>query len=523
MFKTLTLLSSLIDKKFHIPIVLVIILSVLISMLDIAIIVIAADCINLLYNNPRTLGFFSKEQEIIIGGITVLLNFLLWRDLHRRTAFLGWSIGNFFTKLLIAESFKKYDNRSNFNEDEILNLSIVECMRLTHAVIVPFIIMCSRAITVIFLVIPISILFGPKIFFLIGLVLFFAIAYRTFTIKKLSDLGDKITLHGLGRVSAINMLIKNKRELLLYEADHRAMQILQSECDAITKNQTATFQISNSAKNFIEAAIIISFFLILLSGYSSFIDAVTIIAFLKVAPNFYQAAQLHNTAYANIGSAKKIIDFFNFLASQRDRGSKFEKKKNEYLVFLPELTWRIDATGISAPEIKIEEGDSILITGPSGSGKSALLDIIVGLRDPCANYFYRQDELKFSIASQMPSFIEGSVRDNIEFFCPNYDKEELHRLSGKLFINHLQLLEKNIRVLSVGELARVSVLRSLLRTADIFIFDEVNASLDKENAARIINTITEELINKTKIFIMHKDTELVGFDKHYKLVDRGQK
>ena len=117
------------------------------------------------------------------------------------------------------------------------------------------------------------------------------------------------------------------------------------------------------------------------------------------------------------------------------------------------------------------------------------------------------------MANQSPCFIEGTVRENINFFCPDHNPEKLIEIKNKLFDNNTDILDQNVRVLSGGELARVSALRCLVRTADIYIFDEITASLDPENASNLMNVISKELVQKTKVFIMHKDTQYIEFNK----------
>lgn len=513
MFETLKPLWGLIIGRFHNDILKVISYSVVISIFELVIIVIVADCLSAMYSRARTLNILTVNQELMLGLLCVVITYILWWILHKKTAWLGWTIGNFVTTSLIFETYKKYDNRSYFAEDDILNLTIVESMRLTHAVIVPLIVMASRLLTTALLLLASTMILGPTIIILLAFVSFISFVYRLVTFKKLQIMGEKITSYGRERVAGINRLVKNRRELSLFEAETRAIAMLERSCNSIANNQAATFQISNGARNFIEGVIYLTLMMFVFLGHTSFIDPITLVAFLKIAPNIYQAAQLYNTAQANIGSAEKLTQFFELLGQIKDKQPSRNLYDGEFLIEISESSWWVGARQVNVPAFSIAEHDSILISGQSGSGKSSLLDILAGIREPQSEFFNKRDSLKLSMASQVPCFIEGTVLENMEFFCPDFSPEKLERLQNRLFATDSGILEKNIKVLSGGELARVSAIRCMIREADIYIFDEITASLDRQNALNLISVIKEELEEQATIFIMHKDRHILDFTK----------
>ena len=513
MFKVLKPLWGLIIGEFYKDIIKIILYSVVISIFELVTIIIIADCISIIYANERTFNTFTVNQELLLGIFCITITYRLWWVLHKKTAWVGWAIGNLTTTSLIFETFKKYDNRSNFAEDDILNLTIVESMRLTHAVIVPLIVMISRVVTTALLLVASTVILGPSIILLLALVSLISFIYRLITFRKLNVMGEKITSYGRERVAGINRLVKNRRELSLFEAENRAMGMLERACNSIADNQAKTFQISNGARHFIEGIIYLLLIIFVFLGQTSLADPVTLVAFLKIAPNVYQAAQLYNTAQANIGSAEKITQFLKMLNQLKDKKPYIASNDKTSLLEISESSWSVGTSEVKVPAFCIEPHDKILITGPSGSGKSSLVDILVGICEPKSEVFHHRHSVKFSMASQAPCFVEGTVRQNMEFFCPGHSSKKLEKLKNLLFSGDSGILDRNIKVLSGGELARTSALRCMLRQADVYIFDEITAALDNQNATNLISIINAELGDRACIFIMHKDRQKMIFNK----------
>ena len=116
--------------------------------------------------------------------------------------------------------------------------------------------------------------------------------------------------------------------------------------------------------------------------------------------------------------------------------------------------------------------------------------------------------------SQKPVLFGGSVRENIfKPFGLRLDKDRIPRIGsvttllGKLYLSD-SILERDAMTLSVGEAARICLIRSLLLTPEILLLDEPTASLDLDSRKAVAKTLKEwlSLTDSGIIGVTHDET-----------------
>ena len=169
--------------------------------------------------------------------------------------------------------------------------------------------------------------------------------------------------------------------------------------------------------------------------------------------------------------------------------------------------------------LRVKEGEKVVLLGTSGSGKSTILKILMGMERAQSGTIRigGQDTMdlgedrifkEISYIQQEVFIFDGTIRENISLF-QNYRGEELQSVIEQAGLGNLvkekgldYLCGENGAALSGGERQRISIARSLLRKTPILLADEITASLDKENTYLVLDTLLN-IENTTEILVLH--------------------
>ena len=186
---------------------------------------------------------------------------------------------------------------------------------------------------------------------------------------------------------------------------------------------------------------------------------------------------------------------------------------------------------------EIAKGEAVGFVGPSGTGKTTLLDLMLGLLPPDTGAVRVNgiDVSKFkpwmTMVGYLPQetfLIDASLRQNIVFDL-NPQEKDLDKYNSAVSRAKLDIFANSLRdgsdtsvgergtMISGGERQRVALARSFYTNRQILIFDEVTSALDKENEAAIILQLEELKRQNTIIIISHNRESLWFCDKVYEL------
>ena len=198
----------------------------------------------------------------------------------------------------------------------------------------------------------------------------------------------------------------------------------------------------------------------------------------------------------------------------------------------------VDGVGVRTPDgghlirdldLRLEAGDALLISGPSGIGKTVLLQSLAGLwpfvsgsvRLPSS----RQDAM---FVPQLPYIPLGDLRAVVSYPHEEgvVDDREIQRALVKVALSHLAIRLNDVRdwakVLSVGEQQRIAFARVLLAKPRAVFLDESTSAMDEGLELMLYELIRTEFPDAILVSVSHRNTVAQFHGRHLELVGDGE-
>lgn len=208
---------------------------------------------------------------------------------------------------------------------------------------------------------------------------------------------------------------------------------------------------------------------------------------------------------------------------------------------------RPDLNTISDISLTIVRGQAVGITGPSGAGKTTLMNIILGFLQPDRGEVYVNSEnihanlenwqSLIGYVPQVITLIDASIKENVALGFEgdeiNTDKvwSVLKEACMDVFVKSLPekldtLIGENGVRLSGGQRQRLGLARALYRNPEVLVFDEATSALDMDTEKKITQEIMKLSGKRTLIIVAHrvstiKDCNVIYYLKDGQIINSG--
>lgn len=481
----------------------------------------------------NTEGSLLKSGAVMVGMVLAQL-FIFAADMYLK----AWTTGKltivYRNKLFTSISHKKYAKISLHHSGELVNRLTSDCdvvVQNTVSIIPQVVSMVTKIITGI----GALILLDYRIALLIlGLGLFVPAIGRVIN-KRFKYLHKKVQeTEGVSR-SFMQESFENLAVVKTFEGQKSFYQRLnlhlKENFEYKMKRRNATLFANLSLYGFFT----IGYYGVLIWGAHGILNATltygTLMAFLQL---FQQLrAPLQNVSgilpqyYSTISSAERLMELDN---AQEDKEAvskrQLEKEREKFKTFeFNAITFGYkDEITLDNLSFSIKKGSVTAITGESGSGKSTIFKIILGLYEPSSGDMTLNGKTKvdtslrgmFAYVPQGNMILSGTIRENLTLFNDDVPQERIDEVTKAAeiydIINELPngfdtLLSERGAGLSEGQLQRISIARALLTDAPILLLDEATSALDEPTESRVLDNI-KTLSDKTVLFVTHRNTSL---------------
>ncbi len=258
------------------------------------------------------------------------------------------------------------------------------------------------------------------------------------------------------------------------------------------------------------------------------------VAALKLLPafqNVFYFSHEINTRIPHLSNVSKLLA----------NNVHFESIKTDEVTFSKEILFKNVSFSWDGSEnksqlnLQIKKGEKIAILGPTGSGKSTFIDLLLGLLKPESGSIYMDDvkinkkNMKsyrniFAFVPQKIFFLEGSIRENILFGAKselaenNFLGKIIQELKFDSIIKDNKTLDSNLsdayQTVSGGQKQVIGIARSLYRGGDILVLDEATSAMDSKLEKMIFEAIPNFGFSNL-VCVTHSTNMLKEFDTVY--------
>ncbi len=283
----------------------------------------------------------------------------------------------------------------------------------------------------------------------------------------------------------------------------------------------------------------------------SSLDAAIFIAYLGIFSQIIPPAKSITTAVYNIqkGSAsveriQKVFDADEVIIEKPDAVQIKEfKNKIEY----KDVSFSYEKEDVLKNiNLTVGKGKTIALVGPSGGGKSTMVDLLPRFYDclkgeilidetPIKDFIISDIRGLMGIVSQEPILFNNTIFGNIALGMENINEEEViaaakvanaHEFISKMEKGYYTNIGDRGMKLSGGQRQRISIARAVLKNPPILILDEATSSLDTESERLVQDALFKLMKNRTSVVIAHRLSTIQFADeiiviKKGEIVERG--
>jgi len=256
-----------------------------------------------------------------------------------------------------------------------------------------------------------------------------------------------------------------------------------------------------------------------------------------------QLANLQTVFAEGLAGARRLFEALDVEPLIREPANARTAPRSDGAIAFEEVSFAYGegAPALTGVTLSAKRGETIALVGPSGGGKSTILNLIPRFYDVTAGKVtidgtdVRDLTLaslreQIALVTQEPFLFDDTIRANIAYARPDASEAEIeaaaraaaaHDFISELPAGYATLVGEAGARLSGGQRQRIAIARAFLKDAPILLLDEATSALDTESEAQVQAALTRLMAGRTTMLIAHRLSTVRGADRIY-VIDRGQ-
>jgi subfamily B ATP-binding cassette protein MsbA len=269
-----------------------------------------------------------------------------------------------------------------------------------------------------------------------------------------------------------------------------------------------------------------------------------ILALGVASQSLRQLANLQTVFAEGMSAARRLFAALDVEPEVRERPTAPPLPAGQGEIRFKDVSFAYGGEGpptLSGVSFEAHRGETVALVGPSGGGKTTILNLIPRFYDPTEGAVTIDDHdvrdvtlaslrQQIALVTQEPFLFDDSIRANIAYARPEASEAEVEQAAKAAAAHNFILTLPNGYDTSVGEAGarlsggqrqRIAIARAFLKDAPILLLDEATSALDTESEAQVQVALKRLMAGRTTILIAHRLSTVRGADRIY-VIEKGR-